>query len=163
MPLSRDPDKRSRQLANLRSAPAAPSGNRRALRHGGYARIAAERLDEKVAEVFDALVADAPLRDADGGLPEVDHAAVHLAAEALCRLEDVRADVALRGVVDQRTGGVRPVVELERRLRLEALDYLEALGMTPRSRSRLGLELMRTRSAGEQLEDHLADRYGGDA
>jgi hypothetical protein len=142
--LSPDPDKRDRQLANLRRAPAPPSGNRRALRHGGYAQVARERLEAKTLEVYDAIAADAPLRDTDGGLPAADAAMVRLLAEALCRLDDVAANVRDYGLLDQETGAVRPVVELERRLRQEAADHLDALGMTARSRSRLGLELTRT-------------------
>lgn len=71
MPLSGDPDARARQLANLRpGARTAPPGNRRALSHGGYAAVTRDRLDTKVREVYDALAADAPLRDLDGGLPQ---------------------------------------------------------------------------------------------
>ena len=40
--------------------------------HGAYAEVARERLDAKAGEVFDALRADAPLRDLDGGLPAAD-------------------------------------------------------------------------------------------
>jgi hypothetical protein len=131
-------------LANLRNAPAAPSGNRRALTHGGYATVARERLDAKVQEVFDALAADAPLRDADGSLPRADAALVRLLAECLCRLEDVSANVREFGLRDQKTKEVRPAVEVEMRLRREAADHLDALGMSPRSRARLGLDLART-------------------
>ena len=60
MPLSRDPSARRVQLANLRSAPPAPVGNRRTVRHGGTAQVVTARLDEKVREVFDALAIDAP-------------------------------------------------------------------------------------------------------
>lgn len=62
MPLSPDPRKRDRQLANLvPGARTAPPGNRRAVAHGGYAAVARERLDARVAQVYDALAADAPL------------------------------------------------------------------------------------------------------
>lgn len=143
MPLSRDPAKRERQLANLRPAPPAPGGNQRSRTHGGYAAVAREQLDVKAREVFEALAADAPLRGADGGLPAADALPVRLLAECLCRLEAVGADLRDHGWRDRATGEPRPVVELERRLRAEALDYAEALGMTPRSRARLGLDLQR--------------------
>lgn len=59
-PLSKDPRKRARQLANLRPAPPAPEGHTRSLVHGGRARKAtlvlagswAERA--KVAAYLDA-------------------------------------------------------------------------------------------------------------
>lgn len=142
MPLSQDPRKRARQLANLRDRPPAPpEGNQRARRHGGYAAVAVERLEAKVREVFDAVSADAPLRDAAGELPAADAVVVRLAAECLCRLDDVAANVRAFGLLEPDTGQVRSVVDLERRLRQEAADYLDALGMTPRSRAKLGAEL----------------------
>ena len=45
MPLSPEPRKRVRPLANLRSAPPAPRGNRRGVTHDGYVAIARERLE----------------------------------------------------------------------------------------------------------------------
>lgn len=144
-PTSRDPRRRARQLANLRKGGTiAPAGNRRAVKHGVYAVIAADRLDAKAREVFAALAADAPLRDAAGELPAADGAAVRLAADVLCRLDGMRDYLARRGVEDEK--GVLRVVELdlERRLRAEAADHLDSLGMTPRARARLGLDVART-------------------
>jgi len=162
MPLSRDPDKRSRQLANLRSAPPpAPPGNRRTVTHGGYAEVARARLDAKTREVFEALAADVPLRDAAGELPRYDAAQVALLAKCLCRLEDVESYVAEFGWRDQKTGEPRTgLVELEGRLRREAADYMDALGMTPRSRAKLGLDL--ARSSQFDLARHWAEQ-GGDS
>jgi hypothetical protein len=92
VPLSDDPAKRARQLANLNpKARLAPAGNRRAVKHGGYATIAVDRLDSKVREVFDAVAEDAPLRDTASGLPRADTVQVRLLADVLCRLDDVRA------------------------------------------------------------------------
>jgi len=130
---SSDPRKRERQLANLRVGPPAASGNRLALRHGGYAAIVHERLEAKALEVFDALAADV--------------AQVRLLSEALCRLDAVSADVTSFGLLEQRgkrRGQVRPAAELEGRLRREVADHLDALGMTPKSRARLGLDLQRS-------------------
>ena len=42
-------------------------------------------------------------------------------------------------------GGIpRPAVEFERRLRAEARDHAAELGLTPRSRAALGLDLARS-------------------
>lgn len=133
-PTSRDPRKRARQLANLRKGGiTAPVGNRRAVKHGGYAAVAADRLDAKAREVFAALAADAPLRDAAGELPAADGAAVRLAADVLCRLDGM-CDCLARCGVDDAKGVLRVVeLDLERRLRAEAADHLDSLGMTPRS------------------------------
>lgn len=143
--LSSDPGKRARQLSNLKpGATAAPTDNRLAVTHAGYAAVAAERLDAKVREVFDALAADAPLRGIDGGLPRSDAAQVRLAAECMCRLDSIAEYVAAMGIFDPETGAIRPALALETRLRREAADHLDALGMSPRSRARLGLDLART-------------------
>lgn len=145
-------------LGNLKRGENPPrDGHLPALRHGGYARVAAERLDEKAREVFDALAADAPMQDT-GGLPAADAALVRLAAEVLCRLDDVGANVRDFGLFDQETGAIRPVVELESRLRREAADHLDALGMSPRSRARLGVDVARAQHF--DLARHWADEDG---
>ena len=144
-PLSGDPVKREAQLANLRpGAGAGDGGVQQALGHGGYAALARERLEHKALEVYDALAVDAPLRGIDGGLPSHDAVAVAMLAECLCRLEDVSANVRDFGTFEQRgrrKGSVRPAVELEARLRREVATWLDALGMTPKSRAALGLDL----------------------
>jgi hypothetical protein len=53
--LGAHPERRGRQLANLRQAPAPPAGNQRALRHAGYAEVARGRLDVRTRHVFDEL------------------------------------------------------------------------------------------------------------
>jgi hypothetical protein len=111
--------------------------------HGGYARVAAGRLDAKVTGVFAALAQDAPLRDGDGGLPAADTVAVRMLAECLCRLEDVTGHLRDFGALDQETREVRPAVHVEAKLRREVADWLDALGMTPRARAALGLDLTR--------------------
>ena len=156
---SSDPRKRERQLANLRPGPPAPAGNALARRHGGYAAIARERLEEKVLEVADALGSDLPLRDAAGGVPRADAVAVRLLSESLCRLDDVSAHLRDFGLFDQATGEPRPALDLERRLRAETLDLAESLGLTPRSRAKLGLDLQR----GFDLAQHWAGEEADDA
>ena len=137
MPLSSDPIKRQRQLANLARRPPAPEpGNRRAVTHGGFARIAGERQAAKVKEVFDALSEDLPLHD------RADDALVHLCATALCRLEDVSGYLTNYGIVDGKTDQLRTAaIELEGRLRREIGDHLDALGCSPRSRVKLGADV----------------------
>lgn len=136
----------------------AGAGNRRAVRHGGYAEVVAERLDAKAAELFDALEADAPLRAPGGGLPPADTAAVSMLARAMCRLEDVEADIRAHGWRDAETGEARPLLERERELRREIGDWLDALGMTPRSRSRLGVDLARTVDLASAMSERDPER-----
>ena len=158
MPLSKREAARRRQLANLTGRPPAPPpGNQRARRHGGYAQVAVARLDVKAREVFDALAADAPLRE-NGELPAADAAIVRLAAEALCRLDSIADWLARRGIEDAKGELRASALELEGRLRREASDYLAELGMSPRSRARLGLDVQR----GFDLAEHWAEQDAAD-
>src|SRR3954449_3422800 len=50
---------RGRELAPV---PAPEPGNRRAVTHGGYGGVAAQRLRERERQLFAALAQDAPLR-----------------------------------------------------------------------------------------------------
>lgn len=161
MPLSDDPSKRQRQLANLKQAPPAPRRNARARVHGGYAQVAEARLDASAREVFAAVASDAPLRGPDGELPASDAVAVRLLADCLCRLDDVSANIRDHGLFDAKTKALRPVVELERRLRQEAREHAGELGLTPRSRVALGLDLARgadlATAMAEDAERELAE------
>jgi hypothetical protein len=133
---------RRRALANLRPGPKAKPGNDLAVRHGAYASIGAAELDSETAAVVDALSADAPLKEA-GELPAADAVVVELLAACLIRLRRVTRFHLDRGWLTD-ADEPRPSVALESKLRREALDLAEALGMTPRSRARLGLDLART-------------------
>jgi hypothetical protein len=91
-----------------------------------------------VARTFDALRSDAPQTDGPVWL-------VVLLAEAWVHWEDVRAYRREYGWQDQETGQPRPRADLERRLRSEIADYIDALGLSPRSAARLGLDVARGR------------------
>lgn len=144
MPLSSREAARRRQLANLTGRPPAPpEGNRRAVKHGGFATVGRERLAEKVRELAEAMGEDLPLRSPDGGVPPADEARLSLAARAMARLEDVERYHDEYGWRDAKTGDPRPSVELERRLRSEIADHLDSLGCSPASRVRLGVDLSR--------------------
>ena len=103
-------------------------------------------MDAKTAEVFDGLAADAPLRE-HGQLPSADAPRVRVAAECACRLEDVSDYLRRFGIMDAKTKALRTAaIELEGRLRRELSDHLDALGMSPRSRARLGLDIRAAQS-----------------
>lgn len=154
MPLSSDPEKRARQLANLTARPPAPPvGNVRALVHGGTARKATLiAAGSWAALIFGELEAEAPLRAADGGLPAHDRQAVELLASALARLQAVEGWLATRPAVNEK-GLPWPAEDTARRLRREVADHLDALGMTPRSRAKLGLDVARTGSLADAITD----------
>ncbi len=77
-------------------------GNRRAVTHGAYAKVAPERSDAKAREVFEALAADAPVRAVDGTLPPADSPVVSLLAQTLVRLDDLRAYIDEHGLIQHR-------------------------------------------------------------
>lgn len=143
MPLSADPAKRERQLANLAARPPAPPlGNVRAMTHGGTARRATLiQAGSWAALIYAELAAEAPLRGVDGELPAHDRQAVELLASALARLQNVEAWLAARPAVDEK-GNVWPAEDVAHRLRREVAGYLDTLGMTPKSRAALGVDLM---------------------
>jgi len=161
-PLSRDPERRAAQLANLRPGKA-PEGNRRALSHGGYGRLDEGRLASKRRELFEMLADDAPLRDEAGGLPRHDQLAVSLLAETLTRLESVRVYLDMHGQLDGK-GRERPAVTIEDRLIGRAEDLAESLGMTPRSRAKLGVDTARGMSLADEIAaaQQARERRGGD-
>lgn len=157
-PLSSDEEKRARQLANLRRGETtAPTANRRAESHGAYSALTRAELDGKLAEIHKALAIDAPVREADGGLPAADGPAVRMAAEALCRLDRIAEFLDRRGWEDDN-GKPRPVLEYEARLRAHSLELLRDLGMTPAARAKLGVDLVRMENATEDAAAARAAR-----
>jgi hypothetical protein len=143
-PVSKDPEKAARQLANLRPFPSPPAGNVRALKHGGAAREATLlRAGSWQERIFAELEVEAPLRDRDGGLPAHDRQVVELCASALARLESVEGWLAMRPPLTEK-GDPWPAEDMARRLRREVAGYLDSLGMTPKSRAVLGVDLVRS-------------------
>ena len=147
MPLSSDPAARQRQLANLTpGAGAGDGGLLRARTHGAYAQVAERELDEKVGEVYRAISADVPVHDQDGSLPAADAIPVRMLAESLVRRERVR-ESELRHGIEARDGKLRGIVEFGLRLDGQILRLCEQLGLTPRARAALGLDLARMAKA----------------
>lgn len=144
MPLSRDPEKRAKQLANLRpGAGRWKPGAAPALEHGLRTRHPSPIvLDPVVREIETALAADLPLKDADGKVPGADRFAVELAAIALLRVRRCAAYLDLHGDVDDR-GNLRPAFLKQGRAVEHAARMLDRIGCSPRARVALGLDLQR--------------------
>jgi hypothetical protein len=143
-PRSRDPAKAAIQQANL-----VPGGGRRfvrgngaAARHSGYRRIVGAEFDAIRSEIFAALADSVPLRPG-GVLPVADELAVAELTEALGQLRSVREWLRSHGWLDQKSNELLPAVAREEQLSRRVLDYSEALGLTPRSRMKLGVDLVR--------------------
>lgn len=152
MGLSRDPKARKRQLANRRSFPPAPRGNKRRVTHGGHAMPEPRRQAALEAQICDAL----PVRGADGGAPAHDLVVVRLLAISLVRLESIARYVSEHGQLT-RAGRPHPALEVEDRLISRAASLSDKLGMSPTSRAKLGLDLAHTEASLAQLMSEAGD------
>ncbi|MFA9269965.1 MAG: hypothetical protein ACEQSX_04290 [Baekduiaceae bacterium] len=103
MPLSDDPEKRARQLANLRRGNPAPQGNTRRLVHGGRTR------SEQTLEPLRTEMAVGLRRD----YPGLDDRRLAILADRLARMESARRWLdGQDGVVRGKDGEPFPVVAL---------------------------------------------------
>lgn len=151
------PGRHPNSLANLRPAPPAAKGNQLSKSHGARAQVPESRLAAK-ARAIEAEVADtAPVRAQGGGLPAHDAMLVRLLARALCRLEDVEVWIDEHGAIDRR-GRPRSVLRWEARLRREVAGYLDALGMTPKARVKLGVDLARQADLAQAMSEPDLER-----
>lgn len=130
-------------LANLRNAPAAPTGNARAVRHGGYAALPLTQLQGEAREIYEWLAAAAPLRDEIGELPAADEAAVEVAARALKRWRAVWMWCESFGRLDEKTGAEKPAARYELACEASLNRALTVLGLTPEARLKMGVDLVR--------------------
>lgn len=133
-------------LANLRRPTPAPAGNRRALRHGAFATLPRDQLDEEIAQIYRALADSVPVRDADGDLPVADEAAVEMAARALKRWRQVSLWCDTYGRFDERRGDAKPAATYELQCERRLHEALDVLGLNPTARAKLGLDLARASS-----------------
>src|SRR4051794_7785840 len=157
MGLSKEPGARRRQLANLSAPPVAPRGNTRAAHHYGRAEVTVPGTEAAREEILTALAAAAPIRDRRGELPEADAAAVELAARALARVRAIDAWLDEHGMFG-RGGKLRPAVAYLDQATRTASGLLDRLGMTPRSRAALGVDLARTADLATAMSETDAER-----
>ena len=130
---------------NLRKTPPppAPPGNKRALRHGARAKPEAlPGLAQARQDLYRALAERVPVRADDGGAHPADEPTIEQAAIALARVRSIDAWLARHGVID-REGNVRPAVAALEKTQATAADLLDKLGLNPRSRVALGLDIAR--------------------
>jgi terminase small subunit-like protein len=163
MPMSKDPTRRARSLANLRRGTPAPKGNQYARKHGVFSPISKTEHNAKIREITAALEDDVPVRDVDGRAPRDDAVQISLLARCMVQIERAESYVATHGYIEEQTGKVKPAAEHLMRLRREAAGHLDALGLNPRSRAKLGLDLARANQMdlAKAMSD-LADEEGDD-
>jgi hypothetical protein len=155
-------------LANLRRGPGPgpplpppPKGNTRSLRHGGRAEVTIPGLDAARRDIYDRLAASAPVRGPEGELPAADEATVALAARALARHRSVDNWLAAHGVLDEKTGEPKKAVYYAESSARTADGLLAKLGMNPKDRAALGLDIARTSHF--DLARHWAEEESIDA
>ncbi len=129
-------------LARGRVKGAAKPGNSRAVTHRLGTRLAVNHPPD-VQEVYEALAASAPVRDAEGDLPAYDVAAVELIALRLAKIRYGHAWVDEHGWFDAE-GELRPIVSSLAQWERQLTEQLDRMGMTAAGRARLGLDLART-------------------
>ena len=145
-------------LANLiPGGGAAGPDNLRALTHGAISEQLVRDVTGEVRELLDSLAEAAPVKESDGSLPAADTIAVERAARALKRYRSVSGWLDLHGRLDDK-GEVRNAANLELACERELGRALDDLGMTPMSRSKLGLRLVQASAAVESAEADRAAR-----
>lgn len=155
--LSTDPQKRERQLANLkRGGTVAPAGNQRRLTHGAFSEVLVRNVETEVAELAAALAGAAPVQ-INGQPPAADIVALEQAARALKRWRHISAWCDAHGRIAEKTGNVKQAAELELKAEAALTAALDRLGMNPAARAKLGVDLARMR---DSLEDALATGRG---
>jgi hypothetical protein len=143
MPMSQDPAARARSLQNLKKPKGAQKGQQVALKNGTRAKNPVGDIAAARQEMAEALAEAAPLRDKDGNLPKADAIAVEVVAAALARYRHMQEYLER---VTPFTTGQRLRYTLVRELRRtekQLLAELHELGMTPRGRAALGLDVAR--------------------
>jgi hypothetical protein len=137
---------------------AAEAGNQRALTHGASSALLVKDVSAEVAELRDALSEAAPVQE-DGSPPAADVAALEAAARALKRYRHISNWCDLHGRLDS-DGEVRPAAQHELAAERSLLGLLDSLGMTPQSRSKLGLRLVQVSAVAADAEDqrHARER-----
>jgi hypothetical protein len=119
--------------------PPAPVGNGRAAKHYGAAR----GLVPGVEGALDEILAGLPVRAANGEPLVYDLAICELAARELARIRQIDQWLDEHGLFG-RGPKLRPAVEYRLKAARLLAELLDRLGMTPRSRAALGLDLAKT-------------------
>lgn len=130
-------------LTKTSPAPKPLPGNQLAAKHYGRATGPIPGTEVARSDILAALSAAAPVRGADGHVPVADGPTLELAARSLARVRAIDGWLEEHGYFGPG-GKMRAAVEYADKATKTAADLLAALGMTPRSRAALGLDMART-------------------
>jgi hypothetical protein len=122
--------------------PAAPKGNTRTVTHGHSAMLALAPRSAEIAETLKPLVPT---------YCESDEPALRLLSLQLARIEAAGEYLAENGLLDE-SGVPRPVLRVLSTTENSAARLMDALGMTPTSRAKLGVDLMDQNSKAARLD-----------
>lgn len=163
-PLSDDPEKRERQLQNLKPGAGAWQPGKATNLKSGWRTRRPDRvlLGEAAAEIVAALEDQVPLRGADGEMLPAFTTAVEAAALSLITVKRILGFLMNKGWEDER-GRMRPEVEHLERANVRLFGMLDRLGATPTAYARLGYDTARTVDlARDMAEDAERERQERD-
>jgi P27 family predicted phage terminase small subunit len=107
----------------------------------------------KEAEIVEALAEAAPVRASNGELPSHDIFAVKLLAQEWVRYENMSVYLSEHGWADEKGELRHPVTDMLGKSADRILRMLDAMGMTPKSRAKLGLDLVKQASFAEAMSE----------
>lgn len=156
-PLSKDPEKRARQLENLQpGAGAFEKGSAPALKHGLRSRDpSAEVIDPILDQVLADLSAKVPIRDEDGRVPAWLREMAWSAAIAKLQVIRCARFLAQHGATDER-GRLRDENDGLRKANESYQRSLDRLAMTVGAHLKAGHDLQRTVVSAEEAKARRA-------
>lgn len=151
-PLSDDPERRARQLANLRPGAGAWQPGKATNIKSGWRTRRPERvlLGEAFGEIVGALEDQVPLRGDDGEMLPAFTTAVEAAALQLIIVRRILGFLQTHGWEDERKR-MRPEVDRLQGANERLSRAMDRLGATPTSYARLGFDVARGQSLAEQM------------
>lgn len=129
-------------------APMLKKGNRAAVKHGARANLPARQVEAKADEIAEAV----PVRGHDGQLHPSDRHAVRMLADVLMRIDLASAHLAEVGMVN-RKGEAHSLLRHISRWEAHAARLMHELGMTPKARAELGVDLAKQRDLAREWAD----------
>lgn len=142
-----------------KSGPPAPKGHRYSVKHGGLVTQKTHALEMKAKqkELEVALSAAAPVRSHNGKLPVYDEHIVSLLAAVMVQFDNMTEFAHENGFLD-KNGDPLTFVDVYGKVADRIARILDKLGMTPSSRAKLGLALVKSATLAEALSEPDKDK-----
>jgi hypothetical protein len=139
--------------------PNAPKGNKRGVRHGGLVtrKSSAIEMAAKQEELEAALAKAAPARAPGDKLPIHDKHIVGLLAATMVQFDNMTEFSREHGFLDEH-GDPLTFVDVYGKVADRIARLLDKMGMTPASRAKLGLALVKQATLAEALSEPDRDK-----